>query len=80
MGWTRRTWPSLDSWTDPATMVTSIEALEHFDGHLFNWYDSSNLAPLHPRYVSSVDSGNLAAMGGVIAPCATKVSNCCKSC
>jgi hypothetical protein len=26
MGWTRMTWPSLDSWTDPATMVPSMEA------------------------------------------------------
>ena len=41
--------------------LTTIEALEHFEGHLFNWYDSSSLAPLNPRYISSVDSGNLAA-------------------
>ena len=43
------------------TALTTIEALERFDGHLFNWYNSSSLAPLNPRYVSSVDSGNLAA-------------------
>ena len=30
-------------------------------GHLFNWYDTRDLRPLEPRYVSSVDSGNLAA-------------------
>src|SRR6185436_13823128 len=30
-------------------------------GHLYNWYDSRDLRPLDPRYVSSVDSGNLAA-------------------
>ena len=35
--------------------------MERFDGHLFNWYDSQTLVPLTPRYVSSVDSGNLAA-------------------
>ncbi|HXD74169.1 MAG TPA: glucoamylase family protein, partial [Vicinamibacterales bacterium] len=41
--------------------MTTIESLERFEGHLLNWYDSSSLAPLHPRYVSAVDSGNLAA-------------------
>ena len=30
-------------------------------GHLYNWYDTQDLHPLEPRYVSSVDSGNLAA-------------------
>ena len=41
--------------------LTTIEGLERFEGHLFNWYDSQTLAPLAPRYISSVDSGNLAA-------------------
>ena len=41
--------------------LTTIEGMERFDGHLFNWYDSQTLAPLAPRYISSVDSGNLAA-------------------
>jgi cyclic beta-1,2-glucan synthetase len=43
------------------TTLTTIERLESFEGHLFNWYDSQTLAPLAPRYISSVDSGNLAA-------------------
>jgi cyclic beta-1,2-glucan synthetase len=29
-------------------------------GHFFNWYDTRTLEPLHPVYISSVDSGNLA--------------------
>jgi cyclic beta-1,2-glucan synthetase len=29
-------------------------------GHFLNWYDSSDLRPLDPHYISSVDSGNLA--------------------
>jgi cyclic beta-1,2-glucan synthetase len=29
-------------------------------GHLFNWYDIRTLEPLEPRFVSTVDSGNLA--------------------
>jgi cyclic beta-1,2-glucan synthetase len=40
--------------------LSTIESLERFEGHLLNWYDSSTLAPLLPRYVSTVDSGNLA--------------------
>ena len=42
-----------------ATLSTT-EELERFEGHLFNWYDTRTLAPLPPRYVSTVDSGNLA--------------------
>jgi cyclic beta-1,2-glucan synthetase len=42
-----------------ATLSTT-EELERFEGHLFNWYDTRTLAPLAPRYVSTVDSGNLA--------------------
>ncbi|HET9834664.1 MAG TPA: glucoamylase family protein, partial [Vicinamibacterales bacterium] len=41
--------------------LTTLEGLEHHEGHLLNWYDTATLAPLHPRYVSTVDSGNLAA-------------------
>jgi len=38
----------------------SIARLQHYQGHLFNWYDTKNLQALLPRYVSTVDSGNLA--------------------
>ncbi len=41
-----------------ATMET-IQRLQRFEGHLLNWYDVRTLAPLEPRYVSAVDSGNL---------------------
>jgi cyclic beta-1,2-glucan synthetase len=37
----------------------SMRRLERYRGHLYNWYDVSDLRPLEPRYVSSVDSGNL---------------------
>ncbi|TAK33170.1 MAG: DUF3131 domain-containing protein [Chloroflexota bacterium] len=43
-----------------ATMDT-LERLERFDGHFFNWYHTGTLDPLLPRYVSTVDSGNLLA-------------------
>jgi cyclic beta-1,2-glucan synthetase len=45
--------------------LTTMEGLERIEGHLFNWYDTASLAPLPPRYVSTVDSGNLA--GALIA-------------
>lgn len=37
----------------------TINQLEKYNGHLLNWYDLKTLAPLEPRYVSTVDSGNL---------------------
>jgi cyclic beta-1,2-glucan synthetase len=39
----------------------SLERLERYRGHFLNWYDTRTLTPLAPRYVSTVDSGNLAA-------------------
>jgi cyclic beta-1,2-glucan synthetase len=39
---------------------TTVEGLERYRGHFLNWYDTETLAPLSPRYVSTVDSGNLA--------------------
>ena len=45
-------------------MLTTLEGLERHEGHFLNWYDTATLAPLHPRYVSTVDSGNLA--GGLV--------------
>ena len=38
----------------------AMTAMERHRGHFFNWYDTRSLAPLEPRYISSVDSGNLA--------------------
>jgi cyclic beta-1,2-glucan synthetase len=39
----------------------TLRKLELFEGHLLNWYDILQLNPLYPRYVSTVDSGNLLA-------------------
>ena len=41
--------------------VSSLERMEKWHGHLYNWVHTDTLEPLRPRYVSSVDSGNLAA-------------------
>ncbi len=41
--------------------LDTIERLERYRGHWLNWYNTRTLDPLLPRYVSTVDSGNLAA-------------------
>ena len=40
--------------------LASMNRLELFRGHFYNWYETLDLRPLEPKYVSSVDSGNLA--------------------
>jgi cyclic beta-1,2-glucan synthetase len=39
----------------------TLSRMQKYRGHLYNWYATQDLRPLEPRYVSSVDSGNLAA-------------------
>ncbi len=39
--------------------LASVSRLARYRGHLHNWYDTRDLQPLEPAYVSSVDSGNL---------------------
>jgi len=42
--------------------LTTLEGMERFEGHLFNWYDSQTLTPLAPRLcLVGGQSGNLAA-------------------
>lgn len=38
--------------------LDTIERMEKWEGHLYNWYDTTTLNPLFPIYVSTVDSGN----------------------
>jgi cyclic beta-1,2-glucan synthetase len=60
-----RTWErNLQSW----------EQLPKFHGHFYNWYDTSNMQALRPRYVSTVDSGNLAACFLVLKSAASDLS------
>ena len=47
--------------------LTTLEGLERYRGHFLNWYDTATRAPLQPRYVSTVDSGNLAGALGALA-------------
>jgi cyclic beta-1,2-glucan synthetase len=54
-------WLGFKSMSDRLTAtLESLNRLERFNGHFLNWYDTRTLAPLLPRYVSTVDSGNLA--------------------
>ncbi|MEP6512869.1 MAG: glucoamylase family protein, partial [Parafilimonas sp.] len=39
---------------------STLQAMERYKGHFYNWYDTRSLTPLFPRYISTVDSGNLA--------------------
>ena len=40
--------------------LDTMDRLTAWRGHLLNWYETRHLEPLPPRYVSAVDSGNLA--------------------
>ena len=40
--------------------IGTMNDLARFRGHFYNWYDTRDLRPLDPKYISSVDSGNLA--------------------
>ena len=52
------------------TLATMV-GMERYRGHFYNWYDTGSLRPLDPKYISSVDSGNLA--GHLIA-----LANACR--
>ena len=65
-------------WIGTAQTIERLEAtlatmarMPRFRGHFHNWYDTRDLKALEPKYVSSVDSGNLA--GHLIA-----IANACK--
>ena len=42
-------------------VLATLRRLPKWNGNLYNWYDTQTLKPLHPTYVSTVDSGNLIA-------------------
>ncbi|MFL7867499.1 MAG: glucoamylase family protein [Anaerolineales bacterium] len=50
----------------------TLQSMEKYRGHFLNWYDTRTKNPLSPRYVSTVDSGNLAA-------CLLVLSQACQS-
>ncbi len=52
--------------------LESMTHMERYNGHFFNWYDTLTREALPPHYVSTVDSGNLAA-------CLIVVSQACQN-
>ena len=40
--------------------IGTMQKMEKYKGHFYNWYDTETLTPLPPKYISTVDSGNLA--------------------
>ena len=40
--------------------IATMQKLERYRGHFYNWYDTKSLQVLPTRYISTVDSGNLA--------------------
>ena len=40
-------------------IINVIYELPKWNGHLYNWYNIKTKTPLIPRYISTVDSGNL---------------------
>ncbi len=60
--------------------LDGMRQLERYRGHMLNWYDTRTLEPLPPRYVSVVDSGNLAGCllvlkQGCLETCITPILN-----
>jgi cellobiose phosphorylase len=60
--------------------LRTMGALERYRGHFYNWYDTQTQLPLPPRYVSTVDSGNLAGhlltlRPGLMALCDAPILN-----
>ena len=35
--------------------LATLSRLKTFNGHFFNWYETHNLVPMEPRYVSTID-------------------------
>jgi cyclic beta-1,2-glucan synthetase len=54
--------------------LEAVERLERCHGHLLNWYDTRTGAPLPPRFVSTVDSGNLAVCAWTLAAAAREMA------
>jgi cyclic beta-1,2-glucan synthetase len=63
---------TLDTVTRLEATLATMQSLPRYRGHFYNWYDTQDLRPLEPKYVSSVDSGNLA--GHLIA-----LGNACRT-
>ncbi|WP_374710494.1 GH36-type glycosyl hydrolase domain-containing protein [Massilia pseudoviolaceinigra] len=55
--------------------LNTMARMERHQGHFYNWYDTLTLNPLHPMYISAVDSGNLAGHLLTLAPGLTQLAD-----
>lgn len=55
--------------------LTAMDTLAKHEGHFLNWYETTTGRPLEPRYVSSVDNGNLAGHLIVVAQAAEELAD-----
>ncbi len=53
----------------------TLNLLERYQGHFLNWYDTRTLEPLPARYVSTVDSGNLACCLLAVRECTLRIED-----
>ena len=60
-------------------ILNTIEGLQKWNGHLYNWYNTETKEPLFPRYVSTVDSGNFVGYLYVIKNWLENQNKCDKS-
>ena len=58
--------------------LTTLEKMEKWHGHLYNWYDTNTLKVLYPRFVSGVDSGNFLACLILVAQGVREYEHECK--
>ena len=58
----------------------TLDRMERYRGHFFNWYDTRTLEPLPPLYVSTVDSGNLAGHLLVLRSGSARAGRTARSC
>ena len=56
-------------------VINTIYGLPKWNGHLYNWYNTKTLEPLTPRFISSVDSGNLVGYYFVILQFLKEIEN-----
>ena len=56
-------------------ILESIDSLDKWHGHLYNWYDIKTKAVLPPLFISTLDSGNLVASFIVTKSFAEQINN-----
>jgi len=58
-----------------SNIISSMNVLDKYEGHFYNWYDTRTMKPLFPRFISTVDSGNLVGYLWVTAEALRDVLN-----